>query len=71
MRFVSCTSNFVEQMYDFQKCTVLLQKWILNPQDLLRSQSLETVPVCIVEQYYPHDNIAGFHLYYECKKEID
>ena len=39
--------NFLEQIYDFQKCTMFLQKWIMNLQDLPRSQSLETVPVCI------------------------
>ena len=49
-------------MYDFQKHITFLQKWILNLQDLLRSQSLETVPVCIVWQYFPHDNIICIHL---------
>ena len=34
LKFVSCTSNLLEQMYDFQKCTMFLQKWILNLQDL-------------------------------------
>ena len=27
-QFVSCTSNLLEQMYDFQKCKMFLQKWI-------------------------------------------
>ena len=58
-------------MYDFQKCTMFLQKWILNLQDLLRSQSLETVPVCIVWQYYTHDNIVFFHVYDEFLKSND
>ena len=35
-------------MYDFQKRTIFLQKWISNLQDLQRNQNLETVPVCIV-----------------------
>ena len=34
-------------------------------QDFPRSQSLETVPVCIVLQYYPHDNIVCIHTYDE------
>ena len=46
----SYTSNLFEQMYDFQKRTMFLQKWILNPQDLPQNQSLETIPVCIVLQ---------------------
>ena len=38
--FVSCTSNLLEQMYDFQKCTMFLQKWILN-QDLPQNRVLK------------------------------
>ena len=30
---------------------------ILNFQDLLQNRSLETVPVCIVWQCFPHDNM--------------
>ena len=57
-------------MYDFQKRTKFLQKWILNPQDLPQNQSLETVPVCIVSQYYPHsNNVLSFHD--ECKISSD
>ena len=52
LKFVSYTSNSLEQMYDFQKRTMLLQKWILNLQDLLQNRSLETVPACIVLQCY-------------------
>ena len=69
--FVSCTSNLLEQTYDFQKRTMFLQKWILNFQDLLRSQSLETVPVCIVWKYFPHDKIVCIHKYDEYMKSID
>ena len=58
LKIVSYTSNLLEQMYDFQKCTMFLQKWILSPQDLLQNRSLETVPACIVLQYYPHNNIV-------------
>ena len=47
-QFVSCTStNLLEQMYDFQKRIMFLQKWISNLEDLPRSQSPETVPICI------------------------
>ena len=42
---------------------MFLQKWILNLQDLRQNQSLETVPVCIVWQYYPHDNTVCIHMY--------
>ena len=50
---------------------MFLQKWILNLQDLPRSQSLETVPVCIVWQYFPHDNSVCIHTYDEYMKSID
>ena len=50
-QFVSQTSNLLEQMYDLQKRTMFLQKWILNPQDLPRSQRLERVPISIDWQY--------------------
>ena len=43
-QFVSCTSNLSEQMYGFRKCTMFLQKWISNLQDLPQNRSLETVP---------------------------
>ena len=66
LKFVSYTSNLLEQMYDFQKCTMFLQKWILSPQDLLQNRSLETVPACIVLQYYPHSNAVCIHMCDEC-----
>ena len=64
-QFVSCTSNLLEQMYDFQKRTMFLQKWISN---LPRSQSRETIVICIVALYFPHNNIVGIHLCDECKR---
>ena len=33
LKFVSYTYNWLEKMYDFHKCTMFLQKWILNPQE--------------------------------------
>ena len=69
--FVSCTSNLLEQMCDFQKYIMFLQKWILNLQDLPQSQSPETVPICIAWQYFPHDNIVCIHSYDEYMKSID
>ena len=30
--------------------------------DLRQSQSPETVPICIVAQCFPHDNIAEIHI---------
>ena len=35
-------------------------------QDLPQNRSLETVPACIVWQYYPHDNTVCIHTYDEC-----
>ena len=58
-------------MYDFEKCTMFLQKWILNPQDLPQNRSLETVPVCIVLQYYQHINNVCIQTWDECMKSVD
>ena len=52
--FVSCTSILLEQLYDHQKCTISLQKWFWIFKISLQNRSQETVPVCIVLQYYPH-----------------
>ena len=41
---------------DFQKRTMFHLMQILNPQDLLQNRSLDTVPVCIVWQCFPHGN---------------
>ena len=46
---------------------MFLQKWILNRQDLPQNQSLETVPVCIVLQCHPQNNIGYIHMCDECK----
>ena len=69
--FVSCTSNFLEQMYGFRKHIMFLQKWILNLQDLPQSHSPKTVPICIAQQYFPHDNIVCIHSCDEYMKSID
>ena len=50
---------------------MFLQKWIPNLQDLHQSQSPETVPVCIVWQYYPHDNTFCIYMCDEYMKSID
>ena len=47
---------------------MFLQNWISNLQDLPRSQNLETVPICIAWQYYPHDNIVKIHMCDVCKR---
>ena len=54
-----------------KKCTMFVQKWILNPQELPQNRSLETVPVCIVLQYYPHSNTVCIHMCDECMISID
>ena len=62
LKFVSYTSNWLEQMYDFQKHTMFFQKWILNHQDLPQNQSLETIAVCIVLQYNPKQYCLYSHV---------
>ena len=36
-------------------------KRMTYPQDLQQNRSLETVPICIVWQCFPHDNIVCYH----------
>ena len=43
----------------------------LNPQDLLQIRSLETVPVCIVCQCFPHSNTVHIYMYDECRRSND
>ena len=43
-------------------------KSISNLQDLQQSQSLETVPICIVVLCFPHENAACNHQWNECKR---
>ena len=71
LKFVSHTSNWLEQTYDFQKCTIFHLMLMLNPKDLLQNRSLETVPVCIVWQCFPHDNTVCILMYDEWKRSID
>ena len=68
LRFVSCTSNLLARTYDFRKCTEFLLMLILRLQSLLQNQSLETVPICIVWQCFPHDNTVCIHMCAECKR---
>ena len=58
-------------MYDFQKKQNVPPEVVSNLQDLPQSQSLETVTICIVWQYYPHDHIVCIHMYDEYMKSID
>ena len=60
-QFVSYMFNLLEQMYNFSERTMLFQRKILNFQDLSQNQSLETITVCIVQQYYEHGNIVCIH----------
>ena len=55
-------------MYDFRKRTGFLLMLTLSLQGLQQSHNLETVPVCIVWQYYPHDNIVCIHMCDECER---
>ena len=68
---VSYTSNLLEQMCGYRRYIMFRPKWILNLQDLPRSQSPETVPVCIAWQYNPHNNVVCIHSYDEYMKSID
>ena len=58
----------MEQTYGFRKCTMFHLMLILNPQDLLQNGSLETVPICIGLQYYPHSNTVYILMCDECKR---
>ena len=39
-----------------------------EPEDLLQNRSLETVPVCIVWQCFPHGNTVCIHMCGECER---
>ena len=71
LKFVSYTSNWLEQMYDFPKRTMLHLIKILNPQDLLQNRSLESVPICIVWQCFTHGNTVCLRIYDEWKRSND
>ena len=42
--------------------------FILSLQSFLQNPSLETIQVCIDVLFFPHNNIAGIHLYDECTR---
>ena len=44
---------------------------LFTDQRISSLESPETVPICIVWQYYPHDNIVCIHMCDEYKKSID
>ena len=72
LKFVSYTSNISEQMYDFPKnaqCSTRSRFWILKIS--CQNRSLETVPACIVWQYYPHNNTVCIHMCDGCKISND
>ena len=68
------THNIVPHIsWHVQPCHKTMKKYedFEGMEDLLQIRSLETVPVCIVLQYYPHDNIVCIHMCDECKISID
>ena len=71
-QFASFTSNLLEQMYDFRRCTMFLQKWISNLQDLPRSQrSWKQSQSALPSSISHHDNIVCIHLCDEYMKSVD
>ena len=68
LKSVSCTSNLFAQTCDFRKYTRPLLMWILNLPGLLQNQSVETIQPFTVVLCFPHNNIAGIHLYDECMR---
>ena len=51
--FVSCTSNLLEQVYDYRRGKKKLLILILSLQDLQQNQSPETFLICIVVAVFP------------------
>ena len=64
-------SNLSEQMYDFQKMHNVPPEVDFESSRSPANRSLETVPACIVLQYYPHSNNVCTHMCDECKISID
>ena len=71
LTFASRTSNLLAQMFGFRKCTEFLLMLTSSLRGLLQNQSLETILICMVVLCFPHHNIAGIHLYDECKISIE
>ena len=65
--FASCTSTWLEQMFDFQKYTRLL---ISSPQGRQQRLSLGADPIYNAVPCFPHDNSVGIRLCDECKKSV-
>ena len=64
--FASCTSNWWEQMYDFQICTKLPPMLISSPQGLQKNLSLATNLNDNAVLHFPRDHNDGSSLYDEC-----
>ena len=67
-KFVSCTSNWLWQKFDFPKYTRHHLRLLLSPQVCQQSLSLGKNPVCSTVPRFPHDNIDGSHSCDEFKK---
>ena len=65
LRFVSCTSNLLAQMFGFRKCTEFLLMLTSSLRGLLQNQNFEIILICIVCQCFPHDNTVCIHMYDE------
>ena len=55
-------TNWLEQMFCFQKYTIHFLRLTLNPQGRLQSLILEITQVCSAVPCSPHDNIDDSHL---------
>ena len=51
-----CKSNFLGQMFGFQKCTTFRLTLIWNLSGHLRNRHPGRDPICILTQNFPHDN---------------
>ena len=70
LRFASCTSNWLVQMFCFRKSTKLHRMLISGLQDLLQNRSLGIALIDNDVPCFPHDNIGDNHLFDECRKLI-
>ena len=58
LMYVSCTCNLLARTCGFRKCIRFRPMLILNLLGLLLNQNLGIIPIYIVVQCFPHDNIV-------------
>ena len=65
LKFVSCTSNLWERMFDLHRYMEFLPRSMLSLLDPRQNRSLGTIPIDSDVLYFPRGNIACNHSCYD------